>query len=362
MLQQLTYPQESLVGPLQGLPPSARAGEPLPDVGPATAPARCGGMVARSPSMVDLFGRVRRLADEDCPVLVTGETGTGKELVSRALHRLRRAGGPFVALNCAAIGETTALTELFGHERGAFTGAVSRHLGAFERANGGTLFLDEIGELPMSVQAKLLRVLETGELQRLGGERTLHVGFRLVAATHRDLWAEVRGGRFRRDLYYRIRVVELTIPPLRERLEDLPALVGEIFRRKGWGEPRLTREAWRALAGRTWPGNVRELVNTLERARIEAIGRAITQEMVSEPMGWAGDSPSGDWRRLPDWAIPVRGRTLKEIERDVILYHLEDCGWRQAEAARRLGLARQTLHDPLRRLGITIPGRTRGAG
>lgn len=328
---------------------------------PSAPTEQCGAMVGSAPCMRALFREIRQLAGERCPVLVLGETGTGKELAARALHQLGQPGQPWVALNCAAISETLAQSELFGHEKGAFTGAASRHRGAFERADGGTLFLDEVGELSLPLQAQLLRVLETGEYYRVGSDRPLRSVFRLVAATHRDLAREVAAGRFRQDLYFRLSVAVLRTPPLRERREEIPLLAEALLRREPGRELQLDEGALAALMEHAWPGNVRELANTLTRARLRASGETIVAGDLGLPGAAFRRPPSSPqlWVREPKvpWGmVRVEGRTMLEVEREVLLYSLESCGGSQAEAARKLGLPRQTLHDRLRRHGLACPG------
>ncbi len=321
---------------------------------------RCGGMVGQAPATVAMFEKLRRLAPEACPVLLLGETGTGKELSARALHDLS-GRGPWVAVNCAAISESLALSELFGHERGAFTGASGLHRGAFERADGGTLFLDEVGELSPSLQAKLLRVLETREVQRVGGDRCLRSSFRLVAATHRDLAREVRRGNFRQDLYYRIQVATVRLPALRERLDDLPALVEALLRRDSGTGAALAPAALTRLRQHAWPGNVRELANVLQRARLNAAGGRVEVadlelDATPEATAWGDGDGWAEGPDLPYGAVRVLGRSLAEVERDALLLCLRAVGGSRAEAARRLGLPRQTLQDRLRRHGIGRAG------
>ncbi len=233
-------------------------------------------IIGRSPAIRNILRTLDRVASATAPVLVTGESGTGKELVARALHYSGpRSGGAFIAVNCAAIPSTLFESELFGHVRGAFTGAATARAGLFESADGGTLFLDEIGELPLAMQGKLLRVLETGEVTRLGSSEVRHTNVRIVAATHRALEAEVEASRFRADLYYRIRVIHVTIPPLRERPEDIPPLVSHalsgIASRNAHPVSTVTSAAMERLLRHRWPGNVRELVNCLERAVVHAL-------------------------------------------------------------------------------------------
>jgi two-component system response regulator FlrC len=300
------------------------------------------GLVA-GPSLAAVLALVRAVAPRDTTVLVTGESGTGKELVARAIHGLsRRSAGPFVAVNSAAIPEHLVESELFGHEKGAFTGAVAARPGVFEAAAGGTVFLDEVGELPAAAQAKLLRVLQERTVTRLGATRTLDVDFRLIAATHRDLEALVRQGRFREDLYYRIAVLPLALPPLRERPEDLVPLVERFLREL---EPtravRLSPAAWERLRRHRWPGNVRELRNTVERALVLADGAVL------EPRHLQLDTPTS--------VAPADGGgapTLREMERRAILEALEATGGNRKAAAERLGISLRTLQYRLKEYGL----------
>ena len=260
-------------------------------------------MVGSGPAMQRLFELIRRAAPSEGRVLVTGENGTGKELVARAIHESsRRKAGPFVKLNCAAVPAELIESELFGHERGAFTGAVAARRGKFELADGGTLFLDEVGDMPAAMQAKVLRVLQEGEFERVGGAHTLRVDVRVVAATNKDLAAEVQAGRFREDLYYRLNVVPVRAPPLRERREDIPELatrfLAEACERNGRRPMRLDRDALVALQAHDWPGNVRELRNLVERLAILCDGPIIS----------AADVAAAAARRAPaaDGAVPRR--------------------------------------------------------
>src|SRR5579871_3617601 len=237
-------------------------------------------LVGRTPAMLEVFKTIGRVVPTQEPVLIVGESGTGKELVANAIHNnSERAAQPFLKVNSAALSPTLLESELFGHEKGAFTGAFARRIGRFEQAHGGTLFLDEIGELDIDLQAKLLRVLQTGQFERVGGEETLKSDVRVIAATNQDLPALIAQGRFREDLYYRLNVVTVALPPLRERREDVPALAEHVVRRLarkyGWPKLALTAEAVADLAARPWPGNVRELQNVLARAAILANGRVI---------------------------------------------------------------------------------------
>ncbi len=300
------------------------------------------GMAGTSAAMNDLRARIRRVAPSDAAVLVTGETGVGKELVAQALHALSgRADGPLIAVNCAAISGTLFEAELFGHERGAFTGADQARPGRIRAAHGGTLFLDEVGELPLEAQAKLLRVLQDGQVTPVGGERAVPADIRLVCATNRDLGREVEGGRFRADLYYRIDVVRLRVPPLAERRDDLPALVRRLIERaadeQGRPAPRLAEAALAALTAQSWPGNVRQLDNALRRALVMA---EATIEREHLDLASARPAVAG--------AFP----TLAEIEAGHVLAALTRTGWNKSEAARLLGVSRPTILKKIADYGL----------
>jgi DNA-binding NtrC family response regulator len=299
-------------------------------------------MVA-GPAMAGVVSLVRAVAPRDTTVLITGESGSGKEVVARAIHALsRRQDGPFVAVNAAAIPEGLVESELFGHEKGAFTGAAAARAGVFEAAAGGTVFLDEVGELPAGVQVKLLRVLQERTVSRVGAQRAVEVDFRLVAATHRDLQALVRQGRFREDLYYRIAVLPLPIPPLRERPEDIEPLVRRFLREL---EPKRTTVVGPAVLDRLrahrWPGNVRELRNAIERALV-----------------LAGDGPIEPAHLQLDAAPPAAGvddaaaATLQDLERKAILEVLAAVGGNRKAAAERLGISLRTLQYRLKEYGL----------
>ncbi len=299
-------------------------------------------LVGTSEPMRTLREKIARYGPRRATVLLTGETGTGKERVAEALHAASpRAAGPFVRVHCAALSESLLESELFGHERGAFTGAHARRAGRFEQADGGTLFLDEVGEIPPAVQVKLLRVLQDRAFERVGGNDTVAVDVRLIAATHRDLRAMVRGGTFREDLYYRLDVLPLEVPPLRARREDIPLLVQYILaRHAGRGErPRVvSSQSMRALAQHDWPGNVRELENLIEQALALSDGHELTLPSPgSRPsLRGGGDAPT------------VPGATFQEVERHAILSTLEACGHNVTRAAEVLGLSPRTLHYRLR--------------
>ena len=315
-----------------------------------------GEMVGRSAAIEEVRALIARVAPTDARVLITGESGTGKELAAAAIHRRSpRAAAPLVRVNCAAIPRDLVESELFGHERGAFTGATERRRGRWELADGGTLFLDEIGDLSAEAQAKLLRALETGEIERVGGSGTISVDVRVLAATHRDLRAEVAAGRFREDLFFRLLVIPLQLPPLRERPEDVPILVEHFLAqnrsRHGLPPPRLSGDAIEVLVSYAWPGNVRELANILERCCILHAGtevgaaevRALLVGASPEPVSLAeldGDDP----RSLSE--------RLESFERSLIVGALDTCGGSIAEAARRLRTDRANLYRRMRRLGI----------
>lgn len=285
----------------------------------------------------------RRVAPTDATVLVRGESGTGKELVAATIHESSlRANGPFIRVNCAALTESLLTSELFGHEKGAFTGAHARKEGRFELASGGTLFLDEVGEVYPEVQAKLLRVLETGEFERVGGTRTLKADVRVVAATNRDLEEAMAEGRFREDLFFRLNVLPVQLPPLRERLQDVPALaehfIAKFAREHGSPARGLSNDALRALTSASWPGNVRELANTLQRAVLVADGPLIKVQHLG--LG----SRAG---RAGEGEVPT-GMPLAEVERRVILKTLDQTGWNRTEAARVLGVTSRTLSNKIK--------------
>jgi DNA-binding NtrC family response regulator len=335
------------------------------ELGQRGADDRC---IGDTPAMRRVLDLVDAVAESDALVLVTGPTGTGKEVISHALHhRSRRRGGPFVGVNCAALPEGLLESELFGHEKGAFTGAVRRHAGKFEQAHGGTLLLDEIGEIPLSTQVRLLRVLESGELQRVGGSETLRVDVRVIAATNRDLAAEVRAGRFREDLYYRLQVFHIPLPTLRERKEDIPLLVEHFIRKHAprHGRPArgITPEALEALQAAPWPGNVRQLEHVIERALIlcggPELGLLHLPDEVRAPTPAAPPAPAPPEAAPPGpSAAPApAGASLPDQldaeERRLIIDALRAAGGVQAEAARQLGVSRSNLHYRIRRLQIT---------
>ncbi|MFP4129905.1 MAG: sigma-54-dependent transcriptional regulator [Halorhodospira sp.] len=317
-----------------------------------------GGIVGNCQAMQQVFERIRKVAPTGTSVLILGESGTGKELVARALHeRSDRHEGPLVAVNCAAIPEGLIEAELFGHERGAFTGAVGARAGLVESADGGTLLLDEIGELPQQAQGRLLRVLQEGEIRRIGSTASRRVDIRLVAATHRDLKALSRAGEFREDLFYRIDVMEVRLPPVRERAPDIPELARFLLektrQRLNRGPLTLSQEAIDAMQAYDWPGNVREMENTIERAVILSEGATITAEMLGLPAAEAAGSE-------PAEAAPAvrRDLSLEDYFRQYVLAHQDHMT--ETALAKGLGISRKALWEKRQRHGIPRPGRHRG--
>lgn len=315
---------------------------------------RCGGeLLGNSAAMVRIRQEIDILADTDLRVLITGETGVGKELVARAIHAKSRRDKPLVYVNCAALPESLAESELFGHVRGSFTGAVEHRAGKFEAADGGTLFLDEIGELSLSIQSKLLRVLQSGEVQRVGSDRTLQVDVRVVTATNRDLAEEVRAGRFRSDLYYRLNVYPLHVPPLRERRDDIPVLSGHFLdaaqKRLAVNQLRLSVEARAQLRAHDWPGNVRELEHMILRAALRASGGQRHDTIVIDTQHLGIES--APTRAVASTPQPLR-EALDAYARQLITTTVAACDDNWAEAARRLGLQRGNLHRLAARLQL----------
>jgi len=295
--------------------------------------------------MQTLLKRAARFAVSDAPVVVLGETGTGKEVVARVLHaNSARAKQPFVAVNVAALPADLLESELFGHGRGAFTGASAAKPGLFETASGGTLFLDEIGEMPMGFQAKLLRALQDGEVRRVGENTSFMVDVRVVCATHRDLAELVRSGHFREDLYYRLRVLTLEVPPLRERSDDVLPLALHFLAEEKSGPRGYTPAAQARLLGYAWPGNVRELQNVVKHGAALATGPEVDDDDLPETLSL----PTMSLASTPGTEVL---KTLAEVEREHILRVLDSCGGSQSEAARVLGIARNTLWRKLRSIG-----------
>lgn len=321
-------------------------------------------IVWKGEAMRRVMAQVERVAASESRVCILGETGTGKELVARTIHeRSGRAAGPFVTLNCAAVPAELIESELFGHEKGSFTGASGRHIGKFEQANQGTIFLDEIGDMPLQMQAKLLRVLEEGEVERVGGDKPVTVNVRVLVATHRDLEARVREEKFRQDLFHRIYVFPLVLPPLRERHEDIPALVehfaAQVCAQNGWKPVPFTHEALEALQSHLWPGNVRELRNMVERLMLLATDRQVDLPTVrmalpkpgSGTVVAAGAAGSG----------PLAERVIG-YEREVILAELKRSHHNMSLAAKALGLERSHLYKKAEQLGIDLRALRREQG
>ena len=336
-------------------------------------------LIGRSPAMQEIYRVLARLMATDLTVMIAGESGTGKELVARALHDYgKRRKGPFVAVNMAAIPRELIESELFGHEKGAFTGATARSSGRFEQARGGTLFLDEIGDMPIEAQTRLLRVLQEGEYTTVGGRSAIQADVRIVAATHRDLRQLIRQGMFREDLFYRLNVVPIRLPPLRERKEDVPDLVRHfltVAQKEGLPEKSIDGAAMQRLTAYNWPGNIRELENLVKRLVAlyseEVIGAAaIDEELLESPAG-AGEDVADRSENLSDAVerhlrtyfaahsdnLPPAGlhdRILREVERPLIMLSLDATKGNQLKAASMLGLNRNTLRKKIRDLGIPV--------
>ncbi|SHI23962.1 sigma-54-dependent transcriptional regulator [Desulfosporosinus lacus] len=307
-------------------------------------------LVGNSEAMKAVKHLVERVALTPATVLIEGESGTGKELVAHAIHTLSpRVNGPFIRVNCAALTETLLESELFGHEKGAFTGAHARKTGRFELADGGTLFLDEIGELSFNVQAKLLRVLQERTFERVGGEKTIKVDVRIITATNRNLLKEAQEGRFREDLYYRLSVFPISIPPLRERREDIPYLADHFLKKlRSYGQTKtLNSEVLTQLMEYDWPGNVRELENVVERMVI------ISQGAVIEADGLTVFSTPSKEEKCPEaFVLPPEGVSLEELEKSFLQQAMEQTGGNQSQAAKRLGLSRHAFLYRLEKYGI----------
>ncbi len=312
-------------------------------------------IVWKGEAMRRVMAQLERVAASESRVCILGETGTGKELVARTIHdKSNRAAGPFITLNCAAVPAELIESELFGHEKGSFTGASARHIGKFEQADQGTIFLDEIGDMPLNMQAKLLRVLEEGEVERIGGDKPVTVSVRVVVATHRDLEARVRDEKFRQDLFHRIYVFPLVLPPLRERREDIPPLVehfaAQVCAQNGWKPVPFTPEAMEALQSYTWPGNVRELRNMVERLMLLATEGQVDLATVQMalPKNAAVSLPASN-----STSGPLADR-MQSYEREVILAELKRCHQNMSLAAKALGLERSHLYKKAEQLGIDL--------
>jgi len=347
----------------------------LPDsteTGPAIPDKHSLKIIGNSKKMQDVYKMVGQIAEKDVPVLITGESGTGKELAAKAIyHHSRRKDKPFIAINCAAIPENLFESELFGYERGAFTGAERTHMGKIERCNGGTCFMDEIGDMSPSLQAKLLRVLQEGEIERLGGNRTIRVDIRIIAATNKDLDKEVREGRFREDLYWRLKVISLNLPPLRKRLEDIHDLVKYFLLRfsEEYNKPvhHISESALKRFYSYSWPGNVRELENCIRRAVLLCSGNIVTRDhllLLDSKDEYLLQKMNREQliERLKDKLediIPeilslskqdIHSNIIEMVEDTLITKALKECGNNQVQAAKMLGISRNTLRHRMKRL------------
>jgi two-component system nitrogen regulation response regulator GlnG len=330
-----------------------------------------GTIIGACPAMVEVYKAIGRVAAHDVPVLITGESGTGKELVARAIYKHGpRAQAPFLALNCAAIPENLLESELFGHEKGAFTGADRRRIGKFEQCHGGTLFLDEIGDMPSALQGKILRLLQEQSFERVGGNETIRADVRLIAASHRDLKSLSAEGKFRADLYYRLGVFTIHLPPLRERGDDLPLLVQHYLRQfscqLGRAVDHVAPQAMEQLRLYQWPGNIRELQSILKQALLKASGAVLLQAFLPEPLGSSSEISSVNQRQEPGLDAILRQRLEpnvrdlyteihRQVDRQILPRVLEYTRGSQHQASLLLGIARQTLRQKLRQLGLSIP-------
>jgi two-component system nitrogen regulation response regulator GlnG len=330
-----------------------------------------GAIVGSCPALIEVFKAIGRVAAQDVTVLITGASGTGKELVARAIYQYGpRAQAPFLALNCAAIPEALLESELFGHEKGAFTGAERRRIGKFEQCSGGTLFLDEVGDMPLASQAKVLRLLQDQSFERVGGNETVRTDVRLIAATHRDLKAWSEAGKFRPDLYYRLEVFTVHLPPLRERGDDLPMLVQHYVRRfnreLGREVREVSPEAMDLLRSYPWPGNIRELQSVLKRALLRSTGPVLIPSFLPSPLGApraaaAAVPPAEELaplesfirQRLQAGSNDLFEETIRRVEQFLLPLVLQATGGNKAQAARILGLSRPTLRMKLRELGLS---------
>ena len=318
-------------------------------------------IVWKGETMRRLMAQLERVAASESRVCILGETGTGKELVARTIHdRSPRSSGPFVTLNCAAVPAELIESELFGHEKGSFTGASGRHIGKFEQADQGTIFLDEIGDMPLQMQAKLLRVLEEGEIERIGGDKPIAVNVRVLVATHRDLDARVREEKFRQDLFHRIYVYPLVLPPLRDRAEDIPALVehfaAQVCSQNGWKPVPFSGEAMQALQSYSWPGNVRELRNMVERLMLLASDGQVNLETVQSAL------PRNNNSALNAASSGILADRVQSFEREVILAELKRSQNNVTLAAKTLGLERSHLYKKAEQLGIDLRALRREQG
>ncbi len=347
-----------------------RMREPAVVAETAPDPGVDGAIVGSCPAMREVYKAIGRVAAQNVPVLITGESGTGKEMVARAIYQHGpRAKAPFLALNCAAIPENLLESEVFGHEKGAFTGADRRRIGRFEQCNGGTLFLDEIGDMPLALQGKILRLLQEQTFERVGGTETIHTNVRLITATHRDLKTWSEEGKFRPDLYYRLGVFTIHLPPLRERHGDLPILVQYCLRRfsqeLGREVREVTPETMEILQKYSWPGNIRELQSVLKQALLQASGNTLLPTFLPEFTGSPNESGPAALGANPDLEAFIRERlgpdtqelyadTHRHVDRLLLALVMEHTGGSQHQAARMLGIARQTLRQKLRDLGMHV--------
>jgi two-component system NtrC family response regulator/two-component system response regulator HydG len=309
-------------------------------------------IIGRTPQMLEIFHWIQDVASSDIIVLLTGESGTGKELVTNAIHYTSpRKRGPYVKLNCASLPDGLIESELFGHERGAFTTAIAKKKGRFELANGGTLLLDEISEMPLPMQAKLLRVLDDGNFERVGGTKTVHSDVRIICATNKNIHEEVKEKRIRKDLFYRINVASIHLPPLRERRDDIPLLTNYfayLFSRKNNKDIKgLSKESYEILMAYDWPGNVRELSNVVEQAVVFCKGREITPDRLSKDVKKRS--------RPEEFTLRLSSRSLPLAESTLIRQVLEETGWNLKQAAKELDIARGTLYSKIRRYMIEKP-------
>ena len=316
-------------------------------------------LVFTGEAMRRILEQVKRVAASETRVCILGETGTGKELIARTIHDFsHRSTGPFITLNCAAVPSELVETELFGHEKGSFTGAAGRHLGKFEQANGGTLFLDEIGDMPSQMQAKLLRVLEQNEIERVGGDRTIPVNVRVVVATHRRLEDLVKEGKFRQDLYHRIYVFPVLLPALRERRDDIPALAEhfaqQVTQQNGWKPVVFSEEAKHELQGFAWPGNVRELRNAVERLVLFASENKIDAQTVASVLGTASPAYASGSSTTDSHATGTLSERVAAFERESIVKELERHQFHITNTAKALGLERSHLYKKCQQLGIDL--------
>jgi DNA-binding NtrC family response regulator len=325
-----------------------------------------GKLIGSGPAMRGVFETIQKVAETDLTVMIRGESGTGKELVAQALHnRSSRKNRPFVAVNCAAISRELVESELFGHEKGAFTGADARRQGRFELADGGTIFLDEIGDMAPETQAKILRVLQERSFERVGGAKPIEVNVRVVAATHRNIEREVKKGVFREDLYYRLKVVEIELPPLRERSEDVPALaqrfLEQVIGRLGCEKKSIGEGALAALVRHPWPGNVRELLNVIERATVLASGPSIEES----DLNLAGAEGASEAAAEGVSSLPfsdAKKRAIEKFERNYLLRALRGSGGNISRAAESIGMVRQSLQQKIRELGLRSEDWSNGNG